>query len=430
MPEVIVVGAGVSGLTCAWHLQRSGVDVLVLESGSRPGGVISTDAIEGCLVEAGPNTILPTVETVGMIRDLGLADALVSAPARAPRFIYCGGRLHKAPWVLSLSGILRAAVEPFVSRRRGKGEESVRDFFVRRFGREVHDRLAASFVGGIYAGDTAQLGIEACFPRLAELERGYRSVLLGALLSRRNSGRLPLSSFRKGMGMLPEALARRLAVRCGVEDLVVEPGRVVLGRESLGFRALVVAAPAYAAARLLRGWHARLSDLLDSVYYAPLVVAAALVDRSLLGKRLEGFGFLAPRGQGIRILGSLFNSALFADRSPAGTDLVTSFLGGALDPEILDCSDEEIWEVVRRELESVLGLGGPPEPVRLFRYGRGIPQYPVGHSEWRSRIQECLVEEPGLFLTGNYLDGVSVPASMSHGKRTADAVLDHVRRMG
>ena len=154
MPDVVVVGGGISGLACAWRLQHAGLNVLVLEASQQVGGVIRSHRIDGYLVESGPNTILPTPATVGIVQEAGLEAEVVTAPSNSSRYIFVGGKLRKVPFsVLSPKGFSRALLEPFI-RRSDQTEETLESFFNRRFGKEVHDRLAAPFVSGIYAGDT------------------------------------------------------------------------------------------------------------------------------------------------------------------------------------------------------------------------------------------------------------------------------------
>jgi oxygen-dependent protoporphyrinogen oxidase len=255
MPDVIVIGAGLSGLSCAWELRRQGLTSVVLESGEEPGGVIRSVRRDGFLVECGPNSILPTEGALTMIREAGLEGERVAAGAGLGRFVFVNGHLRRVPWVLSPRGGLRALLEPFVRRRVSGEDETLRDFFTRRFGRQVHDRLAAPFVGGIYAGDTGELGMEGAFATLAGLERDFGSVSLGYLRSPRSGVRRPLSSFRQGMATLPRGLAQGLDIRYGapVECVTSEGGQWVAHAAGAAFsaRAVVCSAPAVRAAGLL-----------------------------------------------------------------------------------------------------------------------------------------------------------------------------------
>ena len=429
MPDVVVVGAGISGLVCASDLRRAGLDVLVLEAAPRVGGVIRSQRIDGYLVESGPSSILPTPEATAIIHEAGLAGEVVTAPPRSPRYVYVEGRLRKVPFaVLSPGGMFRAAMEPFMPRG-DQEEETLASFFTRRFGRQVHDRLAAPFVTGIYAGDTQQLSLEATFPRLAELETRYRSVVIGMMRAPRQEPRSKLSSFKTGMESLPLRLGANLDVCCGVSDLSLHVGlRVAWDSEGTRPKALVLAVPAYVAADLTRPLSAPLADLLARATYAPMVVAAMSVDERHLRRPLDGFGFLIPRSEKLHILGTLFSSSLFPGRAPPGRALLTSFVGGALEPEVSGWSDDRIRDTVRGELRRVLALTTDPEEVAMFRRKRAIPQYRLGHRKWADGVSSLAAQVPGLFLTGSYFDSVSVPGSMERGRRSATDVIEYIRR--
>ncbi len=404
--------------------------MIVLEAGSRPGGVIRSHQVDGYLIESGPNTILPTPGTIEVFREAGLTDDIVVASAKAPRFMYVNGRLRRVPWVLSPVGALRALAEPFVPRNRDAGDESLASFFGRRFGAEVHDRLVAPFVGGIYAGKTEELSIEATFPRMKELESLYGSVILGMLRGSLSGSRPRLASFQAGMETLPAGLARGLDVRCGVDATRLEPSWNVdsaMGR--FQGKAVVVAAPAHAVSGLLGPVDPDLGTAFQSVPYAPIVVAAASVGEAQLRAPLDGLGFLVPRAEGLHTLGTLFNSSLFPGRAPAGRVLLTSFLGGAFEPAAVRWSDEQVWDTVELELKQILRFKGSVKELALFRYTRAIPQYGLGQPRWREDAMEKIEKQPGLFLTGNYLCGVSVPATIAHGQRTASSVIEYVRRV-
>ncbi len=403
--------------------------MLVLEAAPRVGGVIRSHRRDGYLVESGPNSILPTPEATAIIHEAGLDGEVVTAPPRSPRYVYVKGRLRKVPLsVLSLGGMFRAAMEPFVPRGREE-EETLASFFTRRFGKQVHDRLAAPFVTGIYAGDTQQLSLEATFPRMAELEKRYRSVVVGMIRTPRSGPRSKLSSFNNGMETLPLRLSENLDVRCGVRDMRLDEDlRVAWGGEANRPKALVLAVPAYVAASLIRPVSAPLADLLAGATYAPMVVAAMSLDERHLSRPLDGFGFLIPRSEKLHILGTLFSSSLFPGRAPPGRALLTSFIGGALEPEVSGWSDDRIRDTVNSELRHVLSLSVDLEEVAMFRWQRAIPQYRLGHRRWADGVSSLAAQVPGLFLTGSYFDGVSVPGSMERGRRSATQVIEYIRR--
>jgi protoporphyrinogen/coproporphyrinogen III oxidase len=137
-----------------------------------------------------------------------------------------------------------------------------------------------------------------------------------------------------------------------------------------------------------------------------------------------------PRNQGLHLLGSLFSSALFPDRAPKGQELLTCFVGGMFEPEAIEWTDERVMETVCSEMKSVLHTSEIPRPVALFRQPQAIPQYNIGHQRWVEAVKDELKTMPGLFLSANYMEGISVPACIEQGGRTAHAVAEYLGRKG
>src|SRR5438874_9430354 len=221
MPEVLIIGAGISGLACAWRLKKLGIDTEIVEAATRAGGVIRTENINGYQIEWGPNSIQPAPAALKLIDEAGLWDDLLPPDPRPPRYIYLKGRLRKFPFgPLSVGGIARILAEPFI-RSKSPKDESVRDFLVRRFGKQAHDRLAGPLFTGIYAADTAQLSMAAVLPRMLEMERNYGSLTAAMLRSftryqkpaTATTKRRPRGftlSFPAGLETLPARLAEKV----------------------------------------------------------------------------------------------------------------------------------------------------------------------------------------------------------------------------
>ena len=441
--DVIVIGAGISGLVCAYRLKRLGLDVALIEKSNRVGGVIQSEQIDGYLIERGPNSSQGSDELVALVEELGIIDELVEGDPKAPAYVYFGGRLHAVPSglgaflgtkLLSLSGKLRILKEPFVPVRRTKSEESVASFARRRIGREAADRLVAPFVSGIYAGDAEQLSVQAAFPRLANLETGSGGLFRGmlakarearlarkdasAVLDKATPTRRRLCSFRGGMAFLPATLASKLG-----EDLLTGCRGLQIARgESNAFSVefehggdhhkltsshLVIATPANVASNLIASISDELSQLLEEINYPPLAIVSLAYDQSAIKTPLDGFGFLVPPSEGMNILGCVWNSSLFPGRAPRGKCLVTSFVGGARSPALARLADADLVATAHAELRKVLGISGEPHAVAITRYDRSIPQYNLGHAERVRKIESLLKEAPRLSLIGNYLHGVS-----------------------
>jgi oxygen-dependent protoporphyrinogen oxidase len=320
----------------------------------------------------------------------------------------------------------RILVDPFI-RSKSPKDESVRDFFIRRLGKQAHDRLIGPLFIGIYATDTAKLSITAVLPRMLEMERDHGSLTAAMLRSftQRKTPAKPAKprpkgftfSFPLGNETLPSRMAESLSIRYGEADARLGMAPVT-----------VLAIPANRAAPLLKERHANLANLLEKVTYSPMIVAATSLAEHSLKEPLRGFGFLAPRSERLHLLGSIFSSALFPGRAPEGRVLLTSFIGGSFQPEVVNWSDDHVWEVVCSELQRVLQSEALPEPVALCRHQNALPQYNIGHERWVASLRDELQRTPGLFITANYLEGASVPACIEQGERTAHRVAEYLRR--
>ncbi len=320
--DVIVVGAGLSGLVTAHGLHRAGLSVQVLEAAERPGGVIGSERRDGVLFERGPNSGMDVSPAInGLLDELGIRAQRVDASRTAARrYVIFNGRLQALPTsagtflttpVFSAAAKLRLLAEPFVRRAPASTEESIAAFVRRRLGREILDYAVEPFVSGIYAGDPQQLSLRAAFPRLHEFEQRYGSLVRGAIISarqRRHSGEKSKAaalsfSFRDGMQTLTDALAASLpAVECraavvGVARVadggfLVEIGGSVADRRRA--RAVVLALPAHAAARLVDPLAPAAAAALAAIPYAPIAIVVSAYRRAQIGHPLDGFGFLAP----------------------------------------------------------------------------------------------------------------------------------------
>jgi oxygen-dependent protoporphyrinogen oxidase len=454
--RVAVIGAGISGLACAYGLQQAGVDVALLESSDRVGGLIDTVEKDGLVFEAGPQSFQGTDELLELIRELGIESELQKADPRAPRYVFLHGHLRKipmSPQALLTSSLLRTgsrwkiASEAFKRTRPPNEEETVANFVRRKFGDEILEYLVAPFVSGVYAGDPEQLSLKAAFPSLDEWEREYGSVLRGALKSRpakaKKGGPPPLCSFRHGIAALPRAMADKLGERLQTETAVLEIRRVGeseaasydirahhQGREQhASARAVVIAVPAYAAGKLLASLSSHLAQVLCGIPYAPVAVVAANYYRQQVGDPLEGFGFLIPRSEKTRTLGTVWNSSLFPGHAREGIVTMTSFIGGATDVDIVKHSEEEIARIVQDENARILGITGPPIETVVWGYPRALPQYNLGHGHIVEAIRDAERQTPGLFFAGNYLEGPAIGKCVENGFHAAEAVTKYLQAL-
>jgi oxygen-dependent protoporphyrinogen oxidase len=454
--RVVVVGGGISGLAVARALLRSGsAEVCCLEAEARPGGNVRTEREGGFLLEWGPTAFLDNAPaTLDLARELGLETEVVRAdPSARRRFVFRAGRLHRVPGgpfslvgsgVLPWASKLRLLLEPFVPRRKDPGDESVFEFARRRIGTGAAEILVDAMVSGIYAGDARRLSLPACFPRMRELETEYGSLvraMLALVWSRRAKGGPSgpsgtLTSFRGGLETLPRAIARELgpALRTGrkatgVGHMGIRGFRVFLDEGApLDAAAVVLACPAWNAAELVSSMDGSLASTLASIPSAPIAVVHLGFEEKALPERPAGFGFLAPRGEGLRILGALFASSIFPGRAPAGHVLLTAMVGGASDPSAVELPEADLVALARRDLATAMGIEAKPVLVRVFRHPRGIAQYTLGHLDRLAAIERLSSERPGLFFCGSSYRGVSLNSCIEEAPAIARRVLEHLAR--
>ncbi len=441
--DAVVIGAGVSGLASAIELRAAGRDVCLLEAESRPGGVIQTDRLEGFLVERGPNAFRVSAPLLAWLLEHKLGNVLLRAgPESRQRALFLDGRLLWLPEslpgavttpLLSLGAKFRALSEVFYARGPGRAE-TVAEFVGRRFGDELLERAIAPFLVGVYAGDERALGAEAVFPQLVAWEQEHGSVLRGALVASLRRGRprgWPGSySTATGVEGFAEALAKRLgdAIRCesAVEEIVSEEGRLIVrcGESEWHAREVVCALPAAEAASLLAVRDEALRHLFEGISYAPMASVALPVDPSDSRERIHGFGFLVPRGAGLRLLGALFPARVFPDRAPEGRELVMAMLGGTRWPGVVDATDDALLESATIGLKRTLGAGVKHAPLAVHRWPRAVPQPGPDHRRRIEALRKATTARwPGLRLAGSYLDGVSVGDTLLSGVRAARSLI-------
>ncbi len=447
--HVVVIGAGICGLSCAYRLQQLGAHVTLLEAGESVGGVIGTVERDGFLFESGPQSFQGTELLIDLIRELGIEGELQRADPRATRYVLLHGRLQAVPMspqamvtssLLGVGSRWKILSEPFRKTRPPEAEESVASFARRKFGNEILEYLVAPFVSGVFAGDPEKLSLRAAFPSLDEWEREYGSVLRGASKSRRAKGTREgppsLCSFKRGMGTFPRAISSKLGDRLRTGAVVRSVKR--LGRpgsetheiqfeqsgraETIEAGAVVMATPAYTAAHLIETISPQLGHTLSGIAYAPVAVVASGYYEQQVGRSLQGFGFLVPGTEKLHTLGTVWNSSLFVGRAREGSVTITSFAGGATNPEFVGSSDGEIAKIIQSENEHILKITGAPVASAVWNYPRALPQYNLGHGHIVESIRDAERVLPGLFFAGNYLEGPSIGKCVENGFQTAEAV--------
>jgi oxygen-dependent protoporphyrinogen oxidase len=448
----LVVGAGISGLVCAYALRKAGIDARVVEAAAQAGGIIRSQRRDGFLLELGPQSFSTTPAIRELCRELGLEGEIVEASPRAPRFVFVEGSLKQVPLsppAFFASGLVSARTkwcimqDVFGRTSPPATEESVAEFVRRKFSEELLDRLVGPFVSGIYAGDPDRLSLRSAFPQLYEAEKAAGSVIRGMMRAAKAAKgpkqRPALQTFREGNAVLIQALSAKLgsALRCGAEVMSVSRlgtdsanksdfFSVVVntqGQQStIETQCLVIATPTISAAVLLQNVNAQFAELLEGIEYAPVAIVSLGYRQSDVGHNLDGFGFLIPRSASLQTLGTVWNSSLFSDRAPEGQVLLTSFVGGATNPQAVALPAEELVAVVHREIAPFLAVRQPPVFSNVEFYERAIPQYNLGHAERIATLMNLRQRHSNLWLAGNYLRGPAIGACVDQALQVAEEV--------
>lgn len=457
--DAVVIGGGISGLTAAHALAKAGRRFALLEGSPRFGGCIGSVSSGPYLADMGPQTFQLTPSLRELVADLALDNEFVPAPRDLKRYIFRHGRLMAVPLsplqflaspLVSLGAKMRILREPFVRAAPPGDDESIASFVRRRAGDELLDALVEPFVSGVYAGDPERLSIRSAFPAIAELERTHGSVMRGFLArryerrstrakleenstpglsnERRSPGLLRPGGFVRGNQTLVDALLKTLGrhayASAHVTALRQRGAFFMLECEGLPEKKveaehIILATSAAQAGDLVEPLEPGAAEDLRAIESPPLAQVVLAYPKAAIRVPLDGFGFLACRGEGVRLLGAVWNSTLFPRRCPPGEALMTAFLGGATDLGIAQCSDEEVARFAHRDLERIMRVSHPPHVVAGFRWSNAIPQYSLGHEQRVARIRAAINRIPNLSLVGNFLSGVSVSDCINLAQATA-----------
>jgi protoporphyrinogen/coproporphyrinogen III oxidase len=459
MKRIAIVGGGISGLAAAFALEerrRAGesLEYAVYESGPRFGGVLATEQVDGCLIEAGPDSFLTEKPwAADLCRRLGIEDQLIGSNDNDRKtYILVKGKLtplpdglmfmvptRLAPALLSMlfspATKFRMIREWRFAPRGSRSDESVAALVERHYGAEMVERLADPLLAGVYGGEAAQLSVRAVLPRFLEMESKYGSLGRGMLAARKNKNSAQpappiFTSLKGGMQQLAKALVARLpgdALRANCPVQAVQrqdQGWVVsAGYASDQFDSLIVATPATAAVPLFEITCAALASELKAIPYSSSMTVALGFDKDVRTALPPGFGFLVPHSEGKRMLAATFVHNKFPHRAPEDRALIRCFLGGTRDEAVLQLPDDEILNIVRAELRQIVGLNAEPLFTRIYRWKGAMAQYVVGHLERLQRIEGLLKQWPGLVLAGNAYRGIGVPDCVRSGEAAAQQIL-------
>jgi oxygen-dependent protoporphyrinogen oxidase len=454
--NVIIVGGGISGLATAHYLKQLGLRSTLIERSGRLGGLIQTDLVEGCELEAGPDSFLASKTAASRLAvELGIGDEIIGTNEKYRRtYIAKRGRLVPIPkgMVMMVPGNLQAALssplfglntkrrllsEVFFKPRERERDVSVRDFVRDHFGQGVLTTLTEPLLSGVYGGDASVLSARSVLPKFLAYEREFGSLIRGVRSEKKpqKAAKSLFLSFRGGMRTLVDSLSREICnwvriVSAEAAEVAQQNGKwlVRTAGESIEAQDLVLACPAHVSARLLRSFHPALSSQLAAIPYSSAALVTLLFDRSTLGHSLNGFGFLIPRRERRTIAAATWINTKFPSRIAPDLVGIRTFI---VDPEATKERDSPPGELVAkalRDLEKLMGIRQSPIYSSVTSWPDSMPQYVVGHQERLGEIDTLLRGRPGLHLASNYLTGVGIPDCIERAESTAKQIAGNTKR--
>jgi protoporphyrinogen/coproporphyrinogen III oxidase len=450
--KIVVIGAGISGLTSAYLLHKEGFDVMVLEEKDKVGGSIETIMENGFLFDRGPNSALETTPIIAqLVKELKLEDELVYANKEGnKRYILRNGELHALPMsppafikskLFSGKAKLRLLAEPFIRRSTDGYYQSIAEFVTRRLGSEFLDYAINPFVAGVYAGKPEDLSVKSAFPKLYALEEEYGGLIIGTIRSiRKRKKRAEKSkqsakmlSFKNGMKVLPEAIAKHLGKRVKLSSKVISIRKTSEGKYGVtyddGNQKLTILTdvvlstiPSYQAAHLLGHFDETLDKHLNEIYYPPVLVLYLVYNKKDIGQPLDGFGFLIPAKEEKSFLGAIWSSVIFPHRTENDTASFTLFVGGSRDPGFVYDNENSVINRVRDEFEIIMKISGTPVFTAKRFWEKAIPQYKLGYVEHENFFDHFENDNKGIILSGNYRGGISVGDCIKNAEIVANKI--------
>lgn len=440
MKRCAIIGGGISGLSAAYFLQKKTKDLQIdlYDSEPEPGGVIKTEEIEGCIVEAGPDSFLTQKQNAAeLCRELGLSDMLIgSNDAIRKTFIYSRGELRPLPEgfflmvptrilpflasdLISWSGKFSVLSDFFASPE--EEDCSVADFMERRFGQEILDSLAEPLLSGIYGADVRRLSMKNALPQLWQLQKNG-SIIRSILRSRQNHSESTdslFTSLRTGMGTLVKALREKsVGVRWKLDRLVIELEKKEQ-RWWIGGEAYDVCVLAGSSIPEILTEHGR---QIRSIYGSVRKNSAVVTVLCFQDVKRSGFGWLVPAAERRSVMACTYVNQKFPHRAPDDRLLVRLFIGGKEAEEWIERTDYEIREEVLSELKRIAGIESVPLFTRVFRWPKSMPEYSLGHETRIATLNKLAKLEGNLFLTGNLFAGVGIPDCIRHAEITAGEI--------
>jgi oxygen-dependent protoporphyrinogen oxidase len=453
-PDVVIIGAGLTGLTMGFYLKKAGVNFLIIDKSAKTGGVIQTIREKGFVYETGPNTgVVSYPEMTELFEDLaGKCELEVADPNAKRRLIWKNNQWNALP-----SGLWSAVTTPLFTWGdkfrilgepwRAKGtdpNEKLSDLVKRRLGKSFLDYAIDPFISGIYAGNPSELVPRYALPKLWNLEQEYGSFIRGSIkkaklpkTERDKKATKEVFSAKGGLGNLINALTEAIGEEyflLSAETIVKSSGngfqlQVTTPEQMIQFETkhLVTTCGGYALASLLPFLNDEEIAPFNELKYAA-VTQVLLGFETWKGISLKAFGGLVPGKENKNILGVLFTSSFFEGRAPQGGALLSVFMGGTKRPDIAKMNNDQIEAILNKELPRMMSNRSfSPDMIRIHRYPKAIPQYTESSGYRFEMIEKIQKKYPGLVLAGNICNGIGMADRVKHGRSIAEELAGRIK---
>ncbi|MFC8573775.1 protoporphyrinogen oxidase, partial [Heyndrickxia sporothermodurans] len=457
--KVVIIGGGITGLTSAFYLQNEikqnnlPIEFKLVEASRRLGGKIKTVRKDGFVIETGPDSVLTKKESFSKLVDkLGLQHELIESETDKtyvisndklyliPEGAVVGIPTQLSPFILSslfsFSGKIRAAADLIIPRLKEKKDVSIGQFFRRRFGDEVVENLIEPLLSGIYAGDIDQLSLKAIFPQYYEVEKRYRSLIIGTKRDKTYSNRF--LTLKNGLESIVESMEEKLE-----ENSIMKGIRVVNVEKSLGDQcyevflnngehlhadSVIIALPHYLLPNILPRYD--FFEPLSKVPATSVATVAMAFSEEAIRKNFDGTGFVVARNSDYTINACTWSHKKWPHSTPDGKVLLRNYIGRAGDETVVDLSDAEIEQIVFDDLNKLVELSDEPDFTIVSRWKNAMPQYTIGHEERVKALKDNIVKNlPGVIIGGSSFEGISVPDCISQGESIVKDVLQYLRKL-
>ena len=464
--KIAIIGGGITGLAAAYELTQQAhqtntpIEIELFEQAPELGGKIITKKDDPYLVEGGPDCfIVEKPWALQLIKELGLENELLNTSSGASgTFVFDNNALHRLPdgvmmmvptkmlpflasKLISWPGKIRMGCDLFIPRRKETGDETLASFVRRRLGKEALDKMAEPLIGGIHAGNPENMSLLSTFPRFLEMEQDGGSLIVGMLKRQKKMADMmkkktpapgPKKTFfislNEGLGQLVNKLETVIGnekIHCGrkISQLKqTSDNRWLIEEENhdpITADAVIVTTEAYAAAGLVKNELPRLADLLNEIPYVSSATVSMAFPRKAIPHALDAYGFIVPKIANRRIMAVTWTSIKWNHRAPQDMVLLRAFVGGAQRQELAACGDQEMLNLVKEELSSIMGINTPPEKSWIYRWPKGMPQYVIGHLDRLEAIDAITKEQKGLYLAGASYRGIGIPDCINQGRQAA-----------